>query len=113
MLDGQRLAIVLLSAIGDVVHALPLVSSLKAAAPRLAIEWITQPVPAEIAGRHPGVERVWTLDRARGWRAYRELRNALHGRRFDLVLDLQVYAKASFVTALLAMTAPSLPRASR
>jgi len=101
VLDGQRVAIILLSAIGDIVHALPLVSSLRAAAPDLSLEWITQPVPGEIAARHPGVERVWTLDRARGWRAFRELRRALHGRRFDLVLDLQVYAKASLVTASL------------
>ncbi len=101
MLDGQRVAIVLLSAIGDIVHALPLASSLRAAAPGLSLEWITQPVPGEIAGGHPGVDRLWTLDRARGWRAYRELRGALGGRRFDVVLDLQVYAKASLVTAML------------
>ena len=101
MLDGQRVAVVLLSAIGDIVHALPLVSSLRAAAPGLSLEWITQPVPGEIAGRHPGVDRLWTLERARGWRAFRELRRALRGRRFDLVLDLQVYAKASLVTAML------------
>ena len=101
MLDGGRVAVVLLSAIGDVVHALPLVTSLKAAAPGLSIEWVTQPVPGEIAGRHPGVDRLWTLDRARGWRGFRELRRDLGGRRFDLVLDLQVYAKASLVTRML------------
>ena len=101
MLDGQRVAVVLLSAIGDIVHALPLVSSLRAAAPALSIEWVTQPVPGEIAGAHPGVDRLWTLDRARGWRGFRELRHALGGRRFDIVLDLQVYAKASLVTAVL------------
>jgi heptosyltransferase I len=101
MLDGQRVAVVLLSAIGDIVHALPLVSSLRSAAPALSIEWVTQPVPGEIAGRHPAVDRLWTLERHRGWRAYRDLARALRGRRFDLVLDLQVYAKASVVTALL------------
>jgi heptosyltransferase I len=101
VLDGQRAALVLLSAIGDIVHALPFVSSLRAAAPKLAIEWVTQPVPGEIAGHHPGVDQLWTLDRARGWRAYRDLARELRGRRFDLVIDLQVYAKASLVTALL------------
>lgn len=101
MLDGQRVAVVLLSAIGDIVHALPLVSSLKSGAPGLSVEWVTQPVPGEIAGRHPGVDRLWTLERRRGWRAYRDLARALRGRRFDLVLDLQVYAKASLATALL------------
>ena len=101
MLDGQRVAVVLLSAIGDIVHALPLVSSLRAAATGLSIEWVAQPVPGEIAGAHPGVDRLWTLERERGWRGYLALARALRGRRFDLVLDLQVYAKASVVTALL------------
>lgn len=98
MLDGQRIALILLSAIGDVVHALPLVSSIRAAAPRARIEWIVQPVPGEIAGRHPGVDRTWLLRRGRGWRGFRELRRALGGERFDLAIDLQVYAKASLVT---------------
>ncbi len=100
MLDGQRIAIVLLSAIGDVVHALPLVASLKAAAPRSRIEWIVQPVPSAIASRHPAVDRVWLFQRKEGWRAYRDLRRALRGERFDIAIDLQVYAKASLVTAL-------------
>lgn len=101
MLDGQRIAIVLLSALGDVVHALPLVASLKAAAPRSRIEWIIQPVPAEIARAHPAVDRVWLFERKRGWRAYHDLRRALRGERFDVAIDLQVYAKASILTAML------------
>ena len=101
MIDGQRIAIVLLSAIGDVVHALPLVASLKAAAPRSRIEWIIQPIPAHLARYHPAVDRVWLFERKNGWRAYRDLRRSLKGQRFDLAIDLQVYAKASFVTALL------------
>lgn len=101
MLDGQRVALVLLSAIGDVVHALPLVASIRAAAPRARLEWIIQPVPGEIARQHPAIGRIWTLDRRRGWRGFRDLRRELRGERFDLVLDLQVYGKASLVTALL------------
>jgi heptosyltransferase I len=100
MLDGQRVVIVLLSAIGDVVHALPLVASLKAVAPRARFEWIVQPVPAVIARRHAAIERVWPFERHRGWRAYRDLRRVLSGERFDLVIDLQVYAKGSLVTFL-------------
>ena len=91
------------SSLGDRRHR-PCASSrllLKAAAPCLAIEWVTQPVPGEIAGRHPG-RRPAVDARSRSRVAgYRELSRALHGRRFDLVIDLQVYAKASLVTALL------------
>lgn len=101
MLDGQRVALVLLSAIGDVVHALPLVASLKAAAPRLRLEWVVQPGPAPIAGRHPGVDRLWVLERGRGWKGFAGFRRQIRGERFDLVLDLQVYAKASLAARLL------------
>lgn len=101
MLDGQRVAIVLLSAIGDVVHALPLLASLKAAAPRARFEWIVHPVPGEIARHHPAVERVWILERHRGWRAFRDFRRAIRGERFDLAIMLQVYGKASIVARIL------------
>jgi heptosyltransferase I len=101
MLDGQRIAIVLLSAIGDVVHALPLVSSLGAAALRARIEWIIQPIPAELIRHHPSVARVWLFERRRSWRAYRDFRRDIRNERFDLAIDLQVYAKASLLTAML------------
>src|SRR5690606_41175406 len=35
------------------------------------------------------------------WRSYAELRRALAGRRFDLVLNLQVYMKAGIITSMM------------
>ncbi|MGH7571015.1 MAG: glycosyltransferase family 9 protein [Gemmatimonadota bacterium] len=101
MLDGRRIGLVLLSAIGDVVHALPLAASIRAAAPRARLEWVVQPVPAEIVSAHPGVDRTWVLDRRRGWRGFREFRQRVRDQDFDLVLVLQVYAKASLATLFL------------
>ncbi|MGH7565126.1 MAG: glycosyltransferase family 9 protein [Gemmatimonadota bacterium] len=101
MLDGRRIGLVLLSAIGDVVHALPLVASIRAAAPRARLEWVVQPIPAEIVGPHPDVDRTWVLDRRRGWRGFREFRHQVGDQDFDLVLVLQVYAKASLATLFL------------
>lgn len=98
--SGRRVAVVLLSAIGDIVHALPLAHSLKRAHPDDRLEWIAQPVPAELLHHHPAVDRVWPLDRHRGWRGFMQLFRALRAERFDLVLDLQVYAKASLVTLM-------------
>lgn len=100
MIGGERVALILLSAIGDIVHALPLVASIKAALPSVRLEWVVQPVPAEIVRHHPAVDRVWVLDRDRGWRGFRDFREAIRSERFDLVLDLQVYGKASLATAL-------------
>lgn len=91
----------LLSAIGDVVHALPLVASIRAAAPGVCLEWVVQPVPAEIVRVHPDVDRTWVLDRRRGWRGFREFRRQVRDQDFDIVLTLQVYAKASLATLFL------------
>jgi heptosyltransferase I len=101
MRDGQRVAIVLLSAIGDIVHAFPLLSSLKARYPNSRFEWIVHPVPGEVAGRHPAVDRVRELRRGPKGKAFRDLRRELAGERFDLVIDLQMYVKASLVTLLI------------
>jgi heptosyltransferase I len=58
-------------------------------------------VPGQVAARHPAVDRVWALRRAPKREAFRDLRRELAGERFDLVIDLQFYVKASLVTLLL------------
>jgi heptosyltransferase I len=47
------------------------------------------------------VDEFILFDRKKGWRAFRELRRAVRGRRFDLVLALQDYLKAGLITAML------------
>lgn len=101
MLDSLRIGLLLLSAIGDVVHALPLAASIRAAAPRARLEWVVQPVPSEIVRHHPGVDRIWVLDRDHGWRGFLDFRRRLRGQVFDLLLVLQVYAKTSLATLCL------------
>lgn len=97
----DRVAIVMLTAVGDVVHVLPVVHSLRAANPRVHITWIIQPGPWELVKDHPAVDEFVVFDRERGWRAYAELHQAVRGKRYDLVLALQDYLKAGLITALL------------
>ncbi|SOD02478.1 heptosyltransferase I [bacterium JGI 053] len=100
-LGRARVAIVMMSAIGDAVHTLPVVSSLRAAAPGIHLTWIIQPGPHALVAGHPAVDEFILFDRKRGWRAFADVRRALAGRRFDLVLALQVYLKAGLVTAMI------------
>jgi len=100
-LNGARIAIVMMSAIGDAVHTLPVVNSLRAHAPDARITWIIQPGPHALVANHPAVDEFVVFDRKKGWRAYADVRRAVRGRRFDLVIALQVYLKAGLVTALL------------
>lgn len=97
----RSIALVLLSAIGDAVHALPVVSSLRRAWPDSRITWVVQPAAHELVGGHPDVDEFVQFQRARGARAFIDFRRTTKGRRFDLVLDLQVYFKAGLLTWLL------------
>ena len=98
-----RVCIVMMSALGDAVHTLPVITALKRHDPSCRITWILQPGPASLVRGHPDVDEIIVFRRARGFdslRAFRDTARELRGREFDLVLDLQVYFKAGVVTAL-------------
>jgi heptosyltransferase I len=95
----DRIGIVMMSAVGDAVHVMPIIHALKAHAPQSRITWVLQPGPATLVRGHPLVDDIIVFDRSRGWRAFLDTRRALASRRFDVVLGLQVYFKAGVVTA--------------
>jgi heptosyltransferase I len=95
----ERVCIVMMSAVGDAVHVLPVVNALKRHAPAARITWILQPGPATLVRGHRSVDEIVTFDRGRGWRAFTDVRARLRAREFDLVLALQVYLKAGIVTS--------------
>lgn len=98
-----EVCIVMLSAIGDAVHVLPVANALKRAWPDTRITWIIQPEPLPMVQGHPAIDDFIVFRRTRGaraWLAYQELMDELKGRQFDLLLGLQVYLKAGLITAL-------------
>ena len=95
----DRICIVMMSAAGDVVHVLPVINAIKRANPAAKISWVLQPGPATLVQGHPMVDEIILFDRSRGWQAFADIRGALARRRFDVVINLQVYFKAGIVTA--------------
>jgi heptosyltransferase I len=97
----DRVAIVMLSALGDAVHVLPLLTALKRHRPSAQITWVTQPAAASLVRGHRALDRLVVFDRDRGLAAFGDVRRAVTGAPFDLLLDLQVYFKAGLLTALI------------
>ena len=97
---GGRVCIVMMSAVGDTVHVLPVVTALKRHDPTMHLSWVLQPLPASLVQGHPGVDEIIPFDPGRGWRAFADVATRLRGVEFDLVIDLQVALKAGIVTAL-------------
>jgi heptosyltransferase-1 len=108
--DCRRIALVKLSSLGDVVHALPVAATLRAARPEARLTWIVERREAAVLRGHPGLDEVIVAD-TRGWRRARRpaavraaladmrgLRRRLRQARFDVALDLQALIKSGAVT---------------
>lgn len=96
----DRICIVMMSAVGDAVHVLPVINALKRHAPGALVTWILQPGPATLVRGHRSVDEIILFDRSKGMKAFADIRRELAGREFDLVIDLQVYFKAGVITAM-------------
>ena len=96
----DRVCIVMMSAVGDVVHVLPVLTALKRHHPGMHVTWVLQPGPAGLVRGHPMVDEIVLFERRAGLRGFLDLRRALAGRRFDLVINLQVYLKAGIITGM-------------
>ena len=99
----REILIVMLSALGDAVHVLPVVNALKRTWPESRITWVIQPVPYELVKDHESVDEFILFKRKKGTKAiesYRTLRRQFRGRHFDLLINLQVYLKAGLITKL-------------
>jgi heptosyltransferase-1 len=94
----MRILVVRLGSMGDVIHALPAVASLKHSFPRSTLTWVIRPKWAGLLEGNPFVDRVIPMERsARGAvAAVRELRRE----RFDVVVDLQGLLQSALVAGL-------------
>ncbi|MEE9286491.1 MAG: glycosyltransferase family 9 protein [Gammaproteobacteria bacterium] len=97
----RNVAIVMLSAIGDAIHVLPVANALKRAAPNISLTWIIQPLAHQLVYNHPAIDKFILFRRSRGILRVRDFATcirALRQQRFDLVIALQVYLKAGILT---------------
>lgn len=106
-MDFERILIVRLGAIGDVVHTLPALAALRRAWPQAHLAWaVERGGPAKLLQGNPLLDELIELDlrgwrkslaRARTWAAIRSSVAGLRGRRFDLALDFQGLWKSAMV----------------
>jgi len=98
----QRILIVRLSAIGDVIHGIPVLCALRAALPEAHIGWVVEGRAASLLERHPAIDSLIALPR--GWLRrpgeILSLRRRLQADRFDTVIDLQCLTKSAIAAWL-------------
>lgn len=93
------ICIMRLSAIGDVTHVLPVIHAIRTNLPRARITWIIGKLEARLLNGLPGVEFI-VFDKKGGYAALWQLRKTLKERKFDVLLHMQVAARANLLSTL-------------
>jgi lipopolysaccharide heptosyltransferase I len=106
-----RIALIKLSSLGDVVHALPVAATLRARVPDAHLTWIVERHEAAVLRDHPAIDALVAVD-TRGWRrargfhglaevvdAVRQTSRRLRTAAFDVALDLQGLLKSGVLVA--------------
>jgi heptosyltransferase I len=97
----QNVCLLRLSAIGDTCHALAALRAFQAAWPETRFTWVIGKLEAKLmTAILPEIEFI-TFDKSATPRELWRLRAALRGRRFDLLLDMQLSFRASLLSRLL------------
>jgi lipopolysaccharide heptosyltransferase I len=96
-----RILIVRLSAIGDVLHGLPVLCALRDALPKAHLAWMVEGRSAELLAGHPALDEVIAVRRRwlKSPRAVFKLWRRVHG-RFDVTIDVQGLSKSAVAARL-------------
>jgi len=105
--DFRKILIVKPSSLGDVVHSLPFLNSIRRCFPGSEIHWVVFRSFDGLLDGHPMIDRLWVVDKdhwkkiSEAGKTVRELRKLfgdLRGERFDLVVDLQGLLRSGMIT---------------
>jgi lipopolysaccharide heptosyltransferase I len=103
----ERILLIKPSAVGDVIHTIPVLAKLRARYPRARIDWLLTPAIADLIQHHPALTSVVSFARRdysrlwRSWSAVGELANLVKKLRraeYDLVVDLHGQFRSALLT---------------
>mgnify|MGYP000891947330 CR=1 FL=1 len=103
----QKILVVKISALGDILHTLPVLKSLKESHPDIFIGWLVARAYKDILEGNPYIDRIFIFERERWrglknclfrhaeiWRLLKEIRKE----GFDICLDFQGLFRSGFFT---------------
>jgi len=97
-----RILIVRLSAIGDVLHGMPVLCALREAVPQAYIAWVVEGVSAQLLKHHPALDELITVPRKwlKSPKTVLSLRKKLRSLNFDVAIDMQGLTKSAVAARL-------------
>jgi lipopolysaccharide heptosyltransferase I len=102
-----KILVVKPSALGDIVHSLPFLNSIRTCFPKAEIHWVVAWGLHEFLEGHTMIDRLWVIRKdqwknlRKGAETVREIKalfRDLRSERFDLVVDLQGLLRSGLIT---------------
>ncbi len=109
---NQRILLIRLSALGDVIHGLPAAAAIKEALPQVNLTWVVEPPFAELLSNNPAVDEVIVFPKkalkasmkeanlAEFQSQFSQFLSALRRNQFDAAIDLQGLFKSAAIAFL-------------
>jgi len=103
----MRIAIVKLSAMGDIIHAMVALQFIKKIKPSIVIDWFVEKRFAEVLEYNPHIDNIYTLElkavKDKKTKIFSEISNIkdYSKNNYDLILDAQGLIKSAIVSKLL------------
>lgn len=103
----MKIAIVKLSALGDIVHAMIVLQLIKNAMPEAQIDWIVEEIFAPVLEHNPHIDNILTVhlkalkkEKTKLFAEIQKLKRYKEN-QYDLIIDLQGLIKSAFVSKIL------------
>jgi heptosyltransferase-1 len=111
--DFRKILLIKLSAVGDVVHTIPVLNKLRRRYPSAQLDWLVTPAIADLLRHHPAITNIIEFEReawSTPWRlapfaSYVRLAAKLRAAAYDLVVDMHGQFRTAVLT--LATGAPT------
>jgi heptosyltransferase-1 len=114
-----KVAIVKLSALGDIVHAMVVLQFIKAHAPEIRIDWIVEERFVDVLKNNPDIDNILPVnlkalktDKTGIFAQFKKIRSYA-GNNYDLVIDAQGLIKSAVIAKLVSPWMVCMPQACR
>ena len=84
----EKILVIRLSSIGDILLATPLLRVLRKRFPNATIDFVTKMQFLDLVKTNPHLDTIFTLDTRKGRKALAELKHTLRSESYDLVVDI-------------------------
>jgi len=98
--EPSSLCILRLSAIGDVCHAVAMITAIQQQKPHIDITWVIGKLEYELVKHMPNITFV-TYDKKAGNKAREHVKQALGGKVFDVLFVMQVALRANWLSTVI------------